>query len=96
MGKHKDKHDPPQMGTVDGLTRPARLDKQFKEGQFLAVKFKNAPSEGFSNRLESIVVTGNVDYVTEHVVGLLTYEKRRYTFSDTDIYTKDVEVLERG
>lgn len=94
--KHKDKLDLAPMGIVPGVNKPIPLDKLFREGQFLAVKFKNAPSEGFSNRLESIVVTGNVDYVTEHVVGLLTYEKRRYTFSDTDIYTRDVEILERG
>lgn len=94
--KHKDKLDLAPDGIVPGVNVPIPLDKLFREGQFLKVKSKNITSEGASVRVESVEYSGNVDYVTKRVACIIEYSGRRRTFTDIDLFTKDVEILERG
>jgi len=96
MAKHKEKHNIVPLGAVEGYTKPMPLNKQFHEGEFLKVKSKNVTSEGASIRTEFVEYSGVVDYVTDRVVCIIVYGGRRRTFNDVDLYTGDVEILERS
>jgi hypothetical protein len=85
-----------KRGPTEGILKPIPADKQFTEGEFLRIQFRNCRSEDVNIRRKTFEVAGIVDYVTKHVVGLRTYGGRLHTFTNTDLFTRDVIVLERG
>ena len=75
--------------------RPTPLNKLFRVGQEISYSGVVYTRRSTDNRkYPSFIITGRVEYVTAHIVGVREPSGQLHTFTDVDIYTGAVKVLD--
>ena len=75
--------------------KPTPLNKLFRVGQEVVYSGVVYTRKATDNRkYPSFIIKGRVEYVTPHIVGVRESSGQLHTFTDVDIYTGSVKILD--